>query len=560
MYKSHDGEMRKERRILQDRRTHMDRRPNKFLATIEGISRNYPISVLLVDDQPMIGEIVRRMLEPHADICFCFCADPADVFGIIDKIRPTVILQDLVMPGADGMDLLRQYRRRAESANIPVIVLSTKEDATVKCEAFTHEANDYLIKLPDAVELVARIRHHSKSYQLQLQRDEAMRALLEARKVAENASRAKSDFIASMSHELRTPLNAVIGFTELMLGDAEQPMTEHQQELVEHVNQAGWLLLDMINDILDLAKVEAGKLSIRQDAVDVRSLVDQCIMLNQANVAKYGISISSDITNDHMNVRADAVRLKQILVNLISNAIKYNRHGGKVTLSAEERPGDKLRIIVADTGMGIPQEKLGMLFEPFNRLGAESGEIEGHGIGLALTKRLVELMHVEIGVDSTVGKGTEFWVEFPHVTTAPKPVTGQTNEPAGFEQKMAAVAGKKVMYIEDYSINRLLMTKILAKYRGIELQCAETGEEGLEMLPVYKPDVLLLDMQLPGINGDGVLMKIKQDGLTLPVIAFSANAQQSDINEVMKLGAMDYITKPVDTKKLKLALLKAFGD
>lgn len=125
---------------------------------------------------------------------------------------------------------------------------------------------------------------------------------------------------------------------------------------------------------------------------------------------------------------------------------------------------------------------------------------------------------------------------------------------------MAAVAGKKVMYIEDYSINRLLMTKILAKYRGIELQCAETGEEGLEMLPVYKPDVLLLDMQLPGINGDGVLMKIKQDGLTLPVIAFSANAQQSDINEVMKLGAMDYITKPVDTKKLKLALLKAFGD
>ena len=535
-----------------------------FNSVIAALATKYPISVLLVDDQAMVGEAVRRTLAAEADIKFHFCSDSAKVMEVIERVKPTVILQDLVMPGTDGMDMLRDYRHHADTQSIPVIVLSTKEEPAVKSEAFALGASDYLVKLPDAIELIARIRHHSNAYLNRLQRDEACRAMLDAMLEAENANRAKSDFIASMSHELRTPLNAIIGFTDLLLTDSgETPADrQRQREFVGHANKAGWHLLDLINDILDLAKIEAGKVNIEETAVEIGKLITQTVVLNQSIAGKHGITIKSNVGADaSWFTQADQVRLKQVLINLLSNAIKYNRAGGQVTVSVEKRPNGKLRIIVADTGMGIPPDKMELLFQPFNRLGAEFGKVEGHGIGLALTKKLVEYMGGEIGVKSTVGEGSEFWVEFKEMASeSPKPVDGKgkTEELADLDSRLAAKTGKKVLYIEDNAINRLLMTNILSRFPGIEVKCAESGEEGLGMMDAFNPDLLLLDMHLPDMSGKDVLKRIRE-GVCIPVIAVSADAMPETADEVIALGAMDYVTKPIELSRLKSTMLKAFG-
>ena len=536
-----------------------------FNSVIAALSKKHPISVLLVDDQAMVGEAVRRTLATQADIRFHFCADPAKAMEAIERVKPTVILQDLVMPGTDGMALLRQYRHNQDTLNIPVIVLSTKEEPTVKSEAFALGASDYLIKLPDAIELIARIRHHSNAYLNLLQRDEARHAMLDAMLQAESANRAKSEFLASMSHELRTPLNAIVGFTDILLTDPSQllPDQHKQREFIGHVNKAGWHLVALITDLLDLAKIEAGKVNIKPTAVDIGKLITVTVFLNQSNAAKHGISIQNDAeTGGIWFTQSDEVRLKQILINLLSNAIKYNRPGGQVTVSVEKRPNCKLRIIVADSGIGIPPEKMELLFQPFNRLGAEFGEIEGHGIGLALTKKLVECMGGEIGVKSTVGAGSEFWVEFAEMAPeSAKPVHGNSKaeELSDLDAKLAAKTGKKVLYIEDNPINRLLMTNILSKFHGIEVKCADNGEEGLRMLNAFAPDLLLLDMQLPDMSGKDILRRIKKEGSTIPVIAVSADAMADTTNEVIALGAMAYVTKPIEANRLKATMLKAFG-
>lgn len=228
-------------------------------------------------------------------------------------------------------------------------------------------------------------------------------------------------------------------------------------------------------------------------------------------------------------------------------------------MSVGQQPGERLRIVVADTGRGIAPERLQELFQPFNRLGAERTEVEGHGIGLALAKRLVELMDGAIGVESAVGQGTRFWIEFPELAQPVHAAAAAPDRPERIEEQMVALQGRKLLYIEDGDVNRLLVTMLLKKSAGIELRCAETGGEGLTMVDEFQPHALLLDMQLPDMDGIEVLARLRRSGHALPVIAYSADATAQTSERMLRLGALAYLSKPVDHVKLKQALLLAFA-
>jgi len=367
--------------------------------------------------------------------------------------------------------------------------------------------------------------------------------------VADKANRAKSDFLSSMSHELRTPLNAILGFAQLIERDAPSP-SPGEKRSVDQILKAGWYLLALINEILDLATIESNRATLFQEPVSLHEVLLECQGMVETQANTRGIGMSFPHIEKHCFVFADRIRIKQVLVNLLSNAIKYNRVAGSLSVESALCPPHSIRIGVRDTGDGLTPEQLTQLFVPFNRLGREGGTEEGTGIGLVVTKRLVELMGGRIGVDSVVGVGSVFWFELA-LTTAALPDALQAVDAARAALAPAASAADPlvhtVLYVEDNPANLELVEQLIARRADLHLLTATNGPAGIALARTSLPKVILMDINLPGMSGIDAMRILRADPLTahIPVVALSASASKIDIDNGIKAGFFSYVTKPI---------------
>ena len=384
------------------------------------------------------------------------------------------------------------------------------------------------------------------------ERKEMEESLSAAKEQAEMANHAKTEFLSSMSHELRTPLNAVLGFSQLLAMDTQSPLNQEQVECVDEITKAGKHLLELINDVLDLAKIETGKMTISLEPVQLASIVDDVLTLMKPMAEKHKVEmIKLDTACACEYVMVDALRIKQVVINLISNAIKYNHEQGEVRLSCQMQ-GDYIEMKVADTGFGIPAEELTMIFEPFHRIEATKNMAEGTGVGLSVVKQLMKKMNGEVRVQSTVGVGSTFTLMIPRAKFIPHIADDQIDSMLPISQSQPMKDTKLVLYIEDNPANLSLVERVISRMPGYRFMPATQGSVGIDLAIAHMPSLILVDINLPDMSGYDVLQKLKHvaELNNTPIIVISANAMRSDIERAEQLGCDDYLTKPIDVKRL----------
>ena len=403
-------------------------------------------------------------------------------------------------------------------------------------------------------------RDVTKEYAAQRALEESNVQLKDAKSAADKANLAKSDFLSSISHELRTPLNAILGFAQLMETATPVP-TAAQATRIAQILQAGWHLLTLINEILDLTMIESGKVSLSQEPVSLADVLKECQTMMEPQAQQRGIRMTFPKFDNHSFVWADRTRLKQIIINLLSNAIKYNREHGTVVVDRVMVAPNRMRISIQDTGVGLAPGKVAQLFQPFNRLGQETGGVSGTGIGLVVTKKLTELMDGVLGVESTVGKGSLFWIEL-RSTAAPTLAVGGVTLAAPVQRRRPANARlRTLLYVEDNPANMLLVEQLIAQHSDLKMLTAVNGTLGIELAHATQPDVILMDINLPGISGFEALKLLRSDPLTahIPVVALSANAMPRDIEKGLEAGFFSYLTKPIKVNEFSESLNEALG-
>lgn len=415
------------------------------------------------------------------------------------------------------------------------------------------EAVEYPLETPGGVRwLQARISPLQKSNKFIVssrdinERKEMEQSILVARDEAQKASLAKSQFLSNMSHELQTPLNAVLGFAQVLKMDPSAPLNEMQEDSVNEIEKAGGHLLELINEVLDLAKIETGRLRVLMEPILVSEIMEETLALIRPMAEKYTITLlSPEARCCGMHVLADRIRIKQVLINLLSNAIKYNKPGGKVEYFCEQA-GGRMRFHVTDTGPGIPEDEIGRIFEPFYRLQATSTAVEGTGIGLAVVRELMELMDGLTFVKSEEGKGSDFYIELAIAECGDtdgdlvKASADRLAFPAGS-------TGRTILYVEDNASNLMLVERIIKSLPNTKLISAVSAELGIDLARAHHPDLILLDINLPGMDGYEMLGRLQNSRETarIPVVAVSANAMEKDIAYALSMGFRDYITKPI---------------
>ena len=533
-----------------------------------------PVMVLLVDDQAMVGEAIRRYLANQPQLDFHYCPAPEDAVQVANRIQPTVILQDLVMPSMDGLTLVRHYRANAGTRDTPIIVLSSREDPATKSEAFSAGANDYLVKLPDRIELIARIRYHSRAYAMQLQRDAAYRALRESQQQLidsntalislnqklEEATRAKSEFLANISHEIRNPMNGIVGMTNLML-DTE--LSNEQRDYLATMRNSADALLSIVNDVLDFSKIESGRMDLEEHPFELHSCIEEALELMAPAAATKRLDLVYTIDDTvPVSLLGDVTRLRQILVNLVGNAVKFTERGEVVVLVTQDPVTDRagegrlvLHFRVRDTGMGIPRDKLDRLFKSFSQVDSSTTrQFGGTGLGLAISMRLAELMRGRMWVESESGLGSTF-----HFTIAVNVDPGLSSPSWRFSQE--SLEGKTLVMVEDNAMNREVTAQHAARWGMRFVGFSRTEEALLWFAEGGVADHALVDLQLA--DGDALQftrrLRLLPQGQRLAVIFLSFTRLRAGDRTALDLGVSLFVYKPMRATQLLDALKRASG-
>ncbi|MEO8487024.1 MAG: ATP-binding protein [Betaproteobacteria bacterium] len=470
--------------------------------------------------------------------------DPEEV-----KARASALSLELSTPIAPGFEALA-FKASREIEDVYELTYICKDGsrfpAIVSITALRNDFDRIIGYLLIGTDNSARKRVESE-------RNEAMAA-------AEKANRAKSDFLSAMSHELRTPLNAILGFAQLLDTGVPAP-TPTQKRSVDQILKAGWYLLELIDGILDLAQVESGRLTLSREPVSLAEVLAECRAMIEPEAAARGIALTFPRVDDSLFVEADRTRVKQVLINLLSNAIKYNRPGGSATVDCAPGAADRIRIGVRDSGVGLAPDQLAQLFQPFNRLGKETGAEQGTGIGLVVTKRLVELMGGAIGADSTPGEGSRFWIDLV-VTPTPQLAMRVIGHEVIVPPEVPYGAAKRtLLYVEDNPANLALVEELVARRADLGMLSAADGPRGVELARAALPTMILMDINLPGMSGIDAMKILRADPATahIPIIALSANAMPQDVENGIQSGFLDYLTKPIQVNRFMHALDRALA-
>ena len=559
------------------------------------------IRVLLVEDDLVDRMACRRALAQNPDYEFVLSEAETGREGLqlAHAQKPDCVLLDYLLPDLNGLEFLAELSNDLGELPVPVLMLTGTGNVLVAVEAMKHGAQDYLLKdvnrqylelLPTVIQRVLRERqtlmakkqaeaelwqHRQHLEELVAKRtDELAEAnkhlrqdiverkriqaeLTIAKAAAEKANLAKSNFISNMSHELRTPLNAILGFAQLIDAGTPTP-TPTQKTRLQQILHGGWYLLELINEILDLAVIESGTFLLSRVPVPLIDVIHECQAMTEAQAQQRGITINFLPFDHTWFVSADRTRLKQVLINLLSNAIKYNRAQGTVEVKCTCTP-ERIRISIKDSGVGLPAEMQKQLFQPFNRLGQEGGAIEGTGIGLVVTKQLVELMGGTVGVKSIVGVGSDFRFELN------RDFTPQLAERRGKSQEItpkiyAGMQQYTLLYFEDNTANLLLVKGLIEEHRpDMRLLIADNGKLGIELARTHLPDVILMDITLPDISGIEAMEVLLKDTLTahIPIVALSANAMPHDVLKGLEAGFFRYIFKPFELNEFMCVIDEA---
>ncbi|MFZ6732288.1 response regulator [Undibacterium sp. Ji42W] len=526
--------------------------------------------ILIVDDETAHMQALCDLLRDHNYETTGF-ANGIEALAHLRNHTFDLLLTDLMMPDLDGIAMVESARKI--DTDLACIVMTGEGSISSAVKAMKVGALDYIIKpfkisaiLPVLVRAMEtrQLRMANARLEQQLREHTAELVMLnqdleQARMHAEIANRAKSTFLSNMSHELRTPLNAILGFAQILASDSLQTSLEEKKEFAKHIEEAGSHLLALINEILDLAKVESGAMKLSVEVITLDEVFAECKTMIEPLAQKRGINVGF-AENTCLHVNADRIRLKQVLINLLSNAIKYNRQSGSVSVAAFLEDDLHVCIQVTDTGVGLSAVQLETIFQPFNRLGREVFNEEGTGIGLSLVKHLVEAMDGSIGINSQVGAGSTFWVRFPGSVADShyrKPdIKTMVDETVQSERSSAQ---KCLLYVEDNPTNLRLVAELIRLRSDLVLLTATDGLLGIEQARSYLPDVILMDINLPGIDGIETMRFLQSDPRTthIPVIAVTANAMPADLESGKTAGFFSYITKPINIEEFALAVDKA---